>query len=96
MTGKITAPASAARLMFRKWILLKGVSRTQRMSGRPLLKAYVGSALDQIRGQPMGDSCQSAHAARQDNHAIRWIAAAGRTGGDVVFGELLHLGGGLA
>jgi hypothetical protein len=34
-----------------------------------LFEAYVRGAFDQVGGEPIGDACQRAHAARQDDHA---------------------------
>ena len=58
-----------------------------------LLERDVGGAGDERVGQTVGDGGQRAHGARQDDHAVGWMAAAGDGGADVGVGVLDGLGG---
>lgn len=64
--------------------------------GAALLEADVGGALDEVGGEAVGDSSESAHGAGQDDHGIGRVAAAGNVRADVSFGMLLNLRGGCA
>ena len=91
MTGKIVAPASAASVMLRRWMRLNGVSRTHKYQGPPLFQAHIRRALDQLVRRTVGDTRESAHAARQDNHGIDRVRSAGDVGADVGIILLLNL-----
>lgn len=56
-----------------------------------LLEADVGCALNEIRGQAVGDGCERSHGAGKDDHAIGGVAAAGDVCTDVVVGKVLQL-----
>ena len=83
------APASAARYMLRIWILLSGVSRTQRTRGRFSLSETSAARSISCGGDAVGDAGQSADAARDDDHGVSGIRTAGHVGSDV--GVRLHL-----
>ena len=78
------------------WILLSGVSRTQRISGRCSLRQNVGGALDEVGGDAVGDAGQGAHAAGEDDHGVSGIGTAGDVGSDVGVGLLVNFAGGFA
>ena len=78
--------------MLRRWMRLKGVSRTQRMRRRRLLEANVGGALDEVGCHAIGNAGQRAHGAGQDNHSVGGSAAAGDAGPDVCLRVLDNLG----
>ena len=61
-----------------------------------LLKADIGSALNEIRGETICDCSERSHGAGKDDHAIGGIAAAGDVGTDVVVGEVLQFQAGCA
>lgn len=48
-----------------------------------LLEANVGGSLDQMRRDSVGDTSQSADAARYDDHGARRVRAAGNVGSDI-------------
>jgi hypothetical protein len=56
-------------------------------------EADVGSALDQVRGEAVGDGGEGAHGAGKDDHRVGGVAAAGDVGANVGFGVLLDLWG---
>ena len=56
-------------------------------------EADVGGALDEVRGQAVGDGGEGAHGAGEDDHGVGGVAAAGDVGAYVGFGVLLDLGG---
>ena len=57
--------------------------------GATLFEADVGSAVDEIVGEAVGDVCQSAHGAGKDDHGGGGVAAAGDVGPYVGFGVLM-------
>ena len=66
------APASAARHMFRMWILLRGVSRTQSTRGRFSLSVTSSGALDEVRCIAIGDTGGRSDRCRHDHHRVEW------------------------
>ena len=56
-------------------------------------KANVGCALDELRGDSIGDTSERSHAARDDNHGVGGIRAAGYIGSDIGIGLLLNFFG---
>jgi hypothetical protein len=64
--------------------------------GAIFFEADVGGALDQVGGEAVGDACQGAHGAGEDNHRVGGVAAAGDVRSDVGFGVLLEFGAGSA
>ena len=64
--------------------------------GATLFEADVGSAVDEIVGEAVGDVCQSAHGAGKDDHGGGGVAAAGDVGTDVGVGVLTKLWAGCA
>src|SRR5580704_1574888 len=48
-----------------------------------LFEADVGGALDQVRGDAVGDAGQSAHAAGEHDHGVGGVRAAGHIGSDI-------------
>jgi len=61
-----------------------------------LFEANIGGALDQVRGNAVGNAGKRAHAARQDNHRVGGIGTAGDVGSDVGIRVLLNFAGGAA
>ena len=53
MTGKMVAPASEASCMLRRWMRLRGVSRTQRMSGRRSLRQTSAARWMRLEARPL-------------------------------------------
>src|SRR5258707_12952018 len=58
-----------------------------------LFEADIGGALDQVRGEAVGDGGEGAHGAGKDDHRAGGVAAAGDVGAYVGFGVLLDPGG---
>lgn len=50
------------------------------------LKADVGGALDEVRGETVGDGGERSHGAGKNDHAVGGITAAGDVRADVVVG----------
>ena len=61
--------------------------------GSIFFEADVGSTLDQVRGEAVGDGGEGAHGAGKDDHRVGGVAAAGDVGAYVGFGVLLDLRG---
>src|SRR5262245_21906231 len=59
--------------------------------GALLLQADIGSALNQVARQAVGDAGQCAHAAGKNNHGARGIGAAGHVSANVVIILLANL-----
>ena len=58
---------------------------------RPLLlEADIGSPLDQLRGDSVGDAGQSAHAAGDEHHSVGGIRTAGDICADIRVGLLMN------
>ncbi len=51
--GKMVAPASEASCILRRWMRLKGVSRTQRIRGAVFFECNVGGAMDEVVARPL-------------------------------------------
>src|SRR5207247_1792675 len=64
--------------------------------GAALLEADVGGSLDEVGGEAVGDGGEGSHGAREDDHGVGGVAAAGDVGSDVGVGMLLDLWGGAA
>ncbi len=64
--------------------------------GAALFEADVGGALDEVRGEAVGDGGERAHGAGKDDHGVGGIAAAGDVGADVGVGVVLELRAGCA
>ena len=60
MAGRITAPASAAAVMFSISTSDSGVSRGTRISLRRLLQVDLGGAVDQVDAGAVGDGAERA------------------------------------
>ena len=60
------------------------------------LKADVGGALDEVRGETVGDGGERSHGAGKNDHAVGGITAAGDVRADVVVCEVLQLRAGCA
>ena len=60
--------------------------------GSIFFEADVGGALDQVRGEAVGDGGEGAHGAGKDDHRVGGVAAAGDVGAYVGFSVLLDLG----
>jgi hypothetical protein len=58
-------------------------------------EADIGSSLDKLRGNAVGDAGQSSHAAGHDHHGVRGIRAAGNVGSDIGIRLLMNFRGGL-
>lgn len=56
-------------------------------------EADVSRAMDQVRGEAIGDGGEGAHGARQNNHCVSGIASAGNVGTDIALCVLLDFGG---
>ena len=69
----------------------RGLSDTEEQ-GTALLEADVGGALDEVRGETVGDGGESPHGAGQDDHGIGEVTAAGDVGCDVGVCVLLQFG----
>jgi hypothetical protein len=61
--------------------------------GAVFFEADVGGALDQVRGEAVGDGGEGAHGAGKDDHRVGGVAAAGDVGADVGFRMLLDFRG---
>ena len=59
-------------------------------------EADVGGAFDELGGDPIGDAGQGADAAREHDHGVAGIGAAGNVGADVGVGLQVDFFGGLA
>jgi hypothetical protein len=57
--------------------------------GAIFLEADVGGALDEVRGEAVGDCGEGSHGAGKDDHGVGGIAAAGDVGADVGLRVLL-------
>ena len=64
--------------------------------GAALFEADIGGALDEVLGEAMGNAGEGAHGARENDHAVAGVRAAGDGSADVFVGELGDLGGALA
>ena len=64
--------------------------------GAALLEADVGGSLDEVGCEAVGDGGEGSHGAREDDHGVGGVAAAGDVGSDVGVGMLLDLWGGAA
>ena len=62
--------------------------------GAVFFEADVGSAVDEVVGEAVGDVCESAHGTGEDDHGGGGVAAAGDVGSDVGFGVVVEFGGG--
>ena len=61
---------------------------------RPLLlERNIGGALDELGGNAVGDACQGAHAARDHDHSVGGVRAAGNVGANIGVGLKFDLGG---
>ena len=69
--------------------LVKRSFANAKHKGTSLLKADIGRALDQVAGDAVGNPGQSSDAARNDDHGVAGIGAAGNVGADIVVG--LHV-----
>jgi hypothetical protein len=70
------------------WMRLKGVSRTQRTSGRRSLS--VGGALDEVGGEAVRDAGERAHGAGKDDHRGDRAGATGDRSADIFMREVLN------
>ena len=61
-----------------------------------LFEANVGGTLDEMAGVAVGDAGQGSDAARQDDHSVGGIGAAGDVGSDVGIGLLVDFAGSVA
>jgi hypothetical protein len=52
-----------------------------------LLQADVGSALDEVARNAVGDARKRSHGARKDEHRVQWVRTAGDGGADVFVRE---------
>jgi hypothetical protein len=59
-------------------------------------EADIGGALDEVGRNAVGDASQRADAARQDDHRVGRVGAAGNVGADIGVGLLLNFAGGAA
>ena len=88
MSGKIVAPASAARYTLRMWILFRGVSRTTERERTFFFQAHVGSSFDQVGSRTLGD-VDRVPTLQGNHHGIGGIGTAGYVGADIVIRLLL-------
>src|SRR5215469_12649915 len=91
MSGKIVAPASAARYMLRMWILFRfrGVSRTQSASGRFSFSHTSAARSIKWEAVPWATRDRVPTLQRDDHHGIGGIGTAGYVGADIVIRLLL-------
>jgi hypothetical protein len=61
-----------------------------------LFKADVGGALDEVSADAVGDTAERPHAARDDDHGVRRVGAAGHVGTDIGVGLRMNLAAGFA
>jgi hypothetical protein len=72
-----------------------GLPNTQN-EGPILFEANIGGAVDEVRGEAVGDRREGPHRTGEDDHRIGGVAAAGDVSADVSFGVALELGAGCA
>ncbi len=61
-----------------------------------LLEADIGGAVDEIRGEAVGDGGERSHGAGKNDHGVGGVAAAGDVGADVGVGVLAKFCAGCA